>query len=268
MMKKISDKKLFDRLSSYGTAETCQWYAEEKNIPIEYAGYEVARRVFENYDEIEFLKDFELSRRLWAKFLNDEDVIEILGMALSGNKFKRADKIQNILYDLNMHYPDTDLVRDAFYEAFPEIRTSAVEKQEETLKIIKDRLRENKIQWGKSQSVALQEEPGSLQNYSGENKSKVWRMSPMRATKTTIVPVLSNMRRGRTEDENLSIHAQEKDDFGDDENEDVVAMEEEYVDSDADYGDCELDQEEQEEAVCDLVDEDYFLQYFEENNEW
>ena len=104
----------------------------------------IAYRVFTEYKENEefddSIIDITLCRYLWQKFVNDEQIAEIVEVALQKNKFERKQELNTLLYDLNIEYPKSERIVDAIYFVVPELRTTNETASEEITNLVLERL--------------------------------------------------------------------------------------------------------------------------------
>ncbi len=142
--KSISLSKVLSYLKEHGSAVTAKWYSEMLAMPIKNAQYMIAYRVFTEYKENEefddSIIDITLCRYLWQKFVNDEQIAEIVEVALQKNKFERKRELNTLLYDLNIEYPKSERIIDAIYFVVPELRTANEAASEEITNLVFERL--------------------------------------------------------------------------------------------------------------------------------
>lgn len=142
--KSMALSKLLTYLKEHGSIATAEWYAQQMDMPIKNAQYMVAYRIFKEYDENDEFDDsvidMTLCRFLWQKFVGDKEIAEMVEDVLTLNKFRRRERLRDLLYDLNIEYPQSDRITDAIYFAVPELRTADPESAESVVKSVYEQL--------------------------------------------------------------------------------------------------------------------------------
>lgn len=136
--------KLLTYLKEHGSIETAEWYAQQLDMPIKNSQYMVAYRVFKEYDENDEFDDsvinITLCRYLWQKFVGDKEIGEMVAEVIAMNKYKRREGLKDLLYDLNIEYPQSDRIIKAIYFLVPELRTAEPGEAESLTKSVYERL--------------------------------------------------------------------------------------------------------------------------------
>lgn len=149
--KSISIEKLLKYLSVNGTIATAEWYACFLEMPIKKAQYTIAQRIFKEYDEDccgdfdDSVIDITLCRYLWQRYIEDEQVMEIIERAFLEDKFDRKMRVSSLLDDLNIRYPRSEEITNAIFFVAPELRTAPASASKEVIQKIRERLFNAKV---------------------------------------------------------------------------------------------------------------------------
>ena len=100
--KKPSVTKVIQSLKESGSEQTFKWYADCTGMFLKEAAIEVAQKVF-RYSEthaydIEDVKNVSLCKALWSKYFDDEDIVEIISIAMEKERDERYnEKVEELL---------------------------------------------------------------------------------------------------------------------------------------------------------------------------
>ncbi|WP_347223462.1 hypothetical protein [Bacteroides congonensis] len=142
--KKPSIVKVIQSLKESGSEQTFKWYADCTGMFLKEATIEVAQKVF-RYSEthtcdMEDVKDISLCKALWSKYLDDEDIVEIISVAMKKGRDERYNEIYSYLRNINIHYLYVDSFIDSLYIVFPELRKREEMSELQSEKMVRERL--------------------------------------------------------------------------------------------------------------------------------
>lgn len=142
--KKPSVTKVIQSLKESGSEQTFKWYADCTGMFLKEAAIEVAQKVFrysETYTyDIEDVKDVSLCKALWSKYFDDEDIMEIISIAMKKERDERYNEIYSHLRNINIHYLYVDSFIDSLYIVFPELRRREKMSELQSEKMVRKRL--------------------------------------------------------------------------------------------------------------------------------
>lgn len=105
--KKPSIVKVIQSLKESGSEQTFKWYADCTGMFLKEAAIEVAQKVFRYSEDhaydMENIKDVSLCKALWSKYFDDEDIVEIISIAMKKGRDERYNEIYSYLRTLVSH---------------------------------------------------------------------------------------------------------------------------------------------------------------------
>lgn len=123
----ISTEKLLAYLGEHGAEATAAWYAKSFSIPLEEAGYKMAKRVMKeamaNDEFDDSLIDIDLVRPLWRKFIDDCQLAKIIAEVSTVNRFCRETALGCLFMENGIDYPHDQWITEAVFAVFPEVRS-------------------------------------------------------------------------------------------------------------------------------------------------
>lgn len=142
--KKPSVTKVIQSLKESGSEQTFKWYADCTGMFLKEAAIEVAQKVF-RYSEthaydIEDVKNVSLCKALWSKYFDDEDIVEIISIAMEKERDERYNEMYSHLRNINIHYLYVDSFIDSLYIVFPELRRREKMSESQSEKIVRKRI--------------------------------------------------------------------------------------------------------------------------------
>ena len=146
----ISTEKLLVYLGEHGAEATAAWYAKSFSIPLEEAGYKMAKRVMKeamaNDEFDDSLIDLAFARLLWRKFIDDCQLAKIIAEVSTVNRFCRETALGCLFMENGIDYPHDQWITEAVFAVFPEARSFGKADAELLVKLVCRRLKVDRSQ--------------------------------------------------------------------------------------------------------------------------